>query len=89
MGTKKKVLLYIDAETIQKAKELGLNLSKVSENALKEAVCRLEGTKSETDCQDGTHCDERGRWCGGWDLNSFTRGDVTRKSLFFLCLHQD
>jgi post-segregation antitoxin (ccd killing protein) len=44
MGTKKQLFLYTDSETTQKAKELGLNLSKVSENALKEAIRRLEGT---------------------------------------------
>jgi hypothetical protein len=70
MGKKKKVLLYIEVETIKKAKDLGLNLSKVSENALKEAVRRLEGLNSEIGCQDGVHCGENaGQWCGGWDLN--------------------
>jgi post-segregation antitoxin (ccd killing protein) len=42
MGTNKQILLYIDTEIAKKAKDLGLNLSKVSENALKEAVRRLE-----------------------------------------------
>ena len=69
MGNKKQILLYIDSETTRKAKELGLNLSKVSENALKEAIRRLEGMNSETDCQDGVHCGENsGEWTGG-DLN--------------------
>ena len=34
MGAKKQILLYIDSETIEKAKELGLNLSKVSRKCL-------------------------------------------------------
>ena len=69
MGKKKKTLLYLDSDVAQKAKDLGLNLSKVSENALKEAIRRLEGTKSETDCPDGIHCGERGVECEGWDSN--------------------
>jgi post-segregation antitoxin (ccd killing protein) len=48
MGTKKRILLYIDSETIRKARELGLNLSKVSENALKEAITRISAPKAET-----------------------------------------
>ncbi len=70
MATKKQTLLYIDIEVTKKAKDLGLNLSKVSENALKEAICRLEGMNSETGCQDDTHCNENaGHWWRGWDLN--------------------
>jgi post-segregation antitoxin (ccd killing protein) len=70
MGAKRQILLYIDSEIAKKAKELGLNLSKVSENALKEAVRRLEGMNSETGSQDGIHCDVKGAsWCGGWDSN--------------------
>ena len=40
-GKKKNVMLYLDPEVVRKAKELGLNLSKVCENALKEAIRRL------------------------------------------------
>jgi len=76
MGAKKKVLLYIDSVTIQKAKDLGLNLSKVSENALKEAIRRLEGPRTETNCPDGSHCAKNGSWCGGWDLNPMIDGCV-------------
>ena len=69
MATKKQVLLYIDVEVTGKAKDLGLNLSKVSENALKEAVRRLEGINSETGCQDSSHCNKNAvKWTGG-DLN--------------------
>jgi post-segregation antitoxin (ccd killing protein) len=45
---RRRVLLNIDSETIRKAKELGLNLSKVSENALKEAITRISAPKAET-----------------------------------------
>lgn len=43
MARKKNVLLYIDEKVVTKAKDLGLNLSKTCENALKEAIRRLEG----------------------------------------------
>jgi len=42
MGQKSNVTLYVDTEVVQRAKELGLNISKVSENALIEAIRKLE-----------------------------------------------
>ena len=57
---------------LRKAKQLGWNLFKVAENALKEAFRRLIGMKSETECQDDLHCHEKGAKCGGWDLNPRT-----------------
>jgi hypothetical protein len=36
--------IYVDQETLRKAKDLGLNISKICENALKEAIKRLEGS---------------------------------------------
>ena len=47
MGKKKNVLLYLDEDVVEEAKELGLNLSKVCENALKEAIKRLKGENCE------------------------------------------
>ena len=47
--------IYVDEEIIRKAKEIGLNISKTRENALKEAIKRLEGSnpigKREKDSQ--------------------------------------
>ena len=69
MGTKKRILLYIDTETIQKAKELGLNLSKVSENALKEAIRRLRDPNPQTQPSGGAFQSENSaEWTEG-DLN--------------------
>ena len=48
---KVKVTLLIDESVVQKAKEIGLNLSITAERALKEAIERLEGRKTETDCE--------------------------------------
>ena len=42
LGNKKSVLLYIDQEIVTEAKEIGLNLSKTCENALKNATKRLK-----------------------------------------------
>ena len=39
---KKRTTLYIEAGLIEKAKELGLNVSKICENALKEVIKRME-----------------------------------------------
>jgi post-segregation antitoxin (ccd killing protein) len=45
VGKKGKVTLYIDNQVVRNAKEAGLNLSKISENALKEATIRLKGKR--------------------------------------------
>jgi len=34
-------------ETVEKARETGLNISKICENALKEAITRLEKPKAD------------------------------------------
>ena len=39
---KKNVTIRIDSEVIEKAKKIGLNISKVSENALIEIIQRIE-----------------------------------------------
>ncbi|MGF3573720.1 MAG: type II toxin-antitoxin system CcdA family antitoxin [Candidatus Bathyarchaeia archaeon] len=42
-GKKKNVMIYLDPKVVEESRELGLNISKVSENALKEAIRRLKG----------------------------------------------
>jgi hypothetical protein len=56
--------LYINADTIRKAKEIGLNLSKVSENALKDAVRRMSEPKGETMHNGGA--ENGAKWTGGY-----------------------
>ena len=46
--------LYVSKEVLANAKRLGLNVSKVSENALVDAIGRLRGPKPAT----GSACDE-------------------------------
>ena len=65
--------IRIDGDIIDKAKEIGLNISKTCENALKEAIEALEQRKSKTvangglvDARSVSHQQE---WCGRRDLN--------------------
>ena len=63
---KKNVTIRIDENLVRKAKELGLNISKVSENALKEMIKRIEShsaTKEPKDCPDDNN------WWGRPDSN--------------------
>jgi len=48
MTAKKRINITVDAEVHRKAHELGLNVSKICENALKEAVRRLERPTTQT-----------------------------------------
>jgi post-segregation antitoxin (ccd killing protein) len=48
MGKKARTTLTIDKDVLQKAKEIGLNISQFCENALKEAIETLEQRKSKT-----------------------------------------
>ena len=43
---KKNVMIRIDENLVKKAKELGLNISKISENALREIIRKIEGPES-------------------------------------------
>jgi hypothetical protein len=54
---KKNVTIRIDENLVQKAKEVGLNISKVSENALEETIRRIERPISPKELED---CPESG-----------------------------
>ncbi len=45
MGNKVSTCLYIDRAVLETARQVGLNISKVAENGLIEAVGRLTGTE--------------------------------------------
>jgi post-segregation antitoxin (ccd killing protein) len=49
MGKKEKITLYMDGEIVEKAKELGFNLSKLCENCLKQAIAKMEGSHCPED----------------------------------------
>jgi len=48
MGKKKITSLRLDEDLVKKAHELGLNVTKICENAIKEAISKLESPKIET-----------------------------------------
>ena len=66
MGKQVRVNLTIDEEVATKAKEIGLNLSKVCENCLKEAIRRMETPSNPREGGTGTVGSD---WCGRRDLN--------------------
>jgi hypothetical protein len=69
-GNKTSTCLYIDRKVLQIAKQVGLNVSKVAENGLIEAIRRLNGACPETGpkSQPNPDCEGRGR-----DLNPGAR----------------
>ena len=70
MTSKARVNLTMDAEVVQKAKDLGLNISKISENAIISYIERLEGISVVNKPENGPNnfafarkvewCDRRG-----------------------------
>jgi len=80
MGNKVSTCLYIDKSVLETARQVGLNVSKVSENALIEAISRLTEPERETGL--GSQTDREGR---GRDLNPGARlhrpGNVKRGKL--------
>ena len=56
MGKRKMTTIRIDAELLSKAHDLGLNVSKIAENALKDAIDRMERPKTQF---DGGECLEK------------------------------
>ncbi|NIW50878.1 MAG: hypothetical protein GWN17_01395, partial [Candidatus Korarchaeota archaeon] len=50
---KKRINITVEAEIAEKAHELGLNVSKTCENALKEAIRRLQTPVQQTETNGG------------------------------------
>jgi hypothetical protein len=61
MGNKVSTCLYIDKGVLENAKRFGLNISKVSENALIEAINRLTEPKLGTSLSSLPRREGRGR----------------------------
>jgi post-segregation antitoxin (ccd killing protein) len=76
-GKKAQVQISLIPEVAKKAHALGLNISKISENALKQAVNSLEDTKCQNNrfsLSEGSLSPKReSSWCGRRDLNPSTR----------------
>ena len=55
LGKKARTTVYLDSEIVDEAQELGLNLSKTCENALKQAIKQLRplyGKNNPRDCPE-------------------------------------
>jgi hypothetical protein len=70
MGHKVDTCVYLDREIIETARRLGLNVSRVSGNALAEAIGRLTGAERATGLGGGSLNYNEGR---GRDLNPGAR----------------
>jgi hypothetical protein len=68
MSNKVATCLYMSKEVVEAARKVGLNLSKVSENALIESTSRLRSPKQETEPYRSSLLEGRGR-----DLNPGAR----------------
>ena len=68
MGNKVSTCFYINKEILETAKQVGLNLSKISENALVEAIGLLRESKQQTGLNSPPRVEGRGR-----DLNPGAR----------------
>jgi len=69
---KVRVNITVEEEVIQKAKDLGLNISKMCENCLKEAIKRLEGSDCPNNKEDSSvsaSSKEGLNWSRGQELN--------------------
>jgi hypothetical protein len=70
MGSKVSACLYIDKGVLEAARRVRLNISKVAENGLVEAIRRLADPKQETSLNSQPKLDVEGR---GRDLNPGAR----------------
>ena len=83
MGRKGKLTLYVDLEVVREAKALGLNVSKVCENALKMAIEQLRPLYGKS---KGENCSKDEMWCGRRDLNpEYQRLEISPANFPFFC----
>ena len=61
---KKSVMIYIDEKIAEEAKEIGLNISKICENALKMAIEQLRPLYEKNKAKNVGE-----EWSGGQDSN--------------------
>ena len=61
MGNKKSTCLYLDQEVVETVEKFGLNVSRVSENALFDAIRRLVKSEQATSVQGPINIEGRGR----------------------------
>ncbi len=65
-----KLGLMVNKDVVEKACALGLNISKVSNKALKDMIQRIEGSNNlKQVIFEGDDMSRRLLWWGRWDLN--------------------
>jgi len=69
MGKKARTTLYIDTEIIKEAQELGLNISKTCENALKMAIEQLRPIYYKSKSKGSPDNPRNSDWWGRPDSN--------------------
>ena len=72
-GKKAQVQITLTPESVNKARRLGLNISRIAQNALDEAITRIQTPVPQTETNGG-YTDTRSvspqlDWCGRRDLN--------------------
>ena len=75
MADKVVTSIYIDREVLEKAKDLGLNISRICERALRDAIRRLETSLDKRTETDG------GSSCGVVLRPGFEPGSGARKAV--------
>ena len=70
VGQKVSTCLYINKQVLETARQVGLNVSRVSENSLIDAIERLNGSKRGTSLKSRSMRYREGR---DWDLNPGAR----------------
>ncbi len=61
--------VYLNDEIAKLARDLGLNISKTCENALKTAIARLQGNYAENNGEQQQINEQSNRWWTERDLN--------------------
>ena len=74
MGRKTRTNLYIDSEVLKEAHELGLNVSKTCENALKQAIRQLKPLYTEKVPQPNSEASPNTNMAGGVGFEPTTTG---------------
>jgi hypothetical protein len=85
MGRQRVTSIRIDEDVFREAKELGLNVSKIAENALKEAIRRLKGENCQNNpnilhshTSDGSASEVAGS--RGFEPRTYSLGGSAEKS---------
>ncbi len=69
-STRAHITLLVDQNLIRKARDLGLNISRTCELALKDRIDLMEQIKPQKEgFLDSTSFPKEGDWCGCRDLN--------------------